>query len=424
MTVTSYLLLGLATSLHCVAMCGGLVLTYSVGDASRGRLLRKLTPHLAYQASKIVSYMAVAAVLGAVSAAVGGASDIAGVRNWILLLAGVYMVMLGLGMTGYFPWLRRLSPRPPKSLARLLSRNRKRALADAAEGETHLVTPITFGLLTGLMPCAPLIAAQIGAMSSGSPATAMALMLAFGLGTAPLMLAFGLASSFASGAFRERMQYVAAAAVIIFGLVIFNRGLMAVGSPVTFDSVRQAVVGSPSTGVQAWHEVGGVAQYDLVIADTKFVPDVVELPADRPARLVVDRREEYACSAQLAVPQLGVLADLKPFAKTVVELPATKAGSYTLTCGMAMMSGRIVFGAPSAGGGFAWVAVVAFALAAVAVAVVLGMRGRAGAVRRTDGTGEAATVLGFSIAEALIVVAAILVAVLAGLYAGGAFAPR
>jgi plastocyanin domain-containing protein len=47
----------------------------------------------------------------------------------------------------------------------------------------------------------------------------------------------------------------------------------------------------------------------------------------------------------LAVPRLGVLADLKPFGRTVVEIPATKAGSYPLTCGMAMMSGRIVFSA-------------------------------------------------------------------------------
>jgi sulfite exporter TauE/SafE len=268
----------------------------------------------------------------------------------VMLVAGVYMVLLGVGMTGWVPWLRRLSPRAPRFLVKWLSRSRKRAIADKSEGETHLVTPVTFGLLTGLMPCAPLIAAQIGAMSSGSPVTGMTLMLAFGLGTAPLMLAFGLASSFASGAFRERMQYVAAAAVIIFGLVIFNRGLMAVGSPVTFDSVGQAVVGGTRGGTQAWREVDGVATYDLVIQNTKFVPDVVELPAGRPVRLVVDRREDVGCSAQIAVPQLGILRDLTPFAKTVVDLPPTPAGSYTLTCGMAMMTGRIVFRAPAAGG--------------------------------------------------------------------------
>jgi sulfite exporter TauE/SafE len=384
LTFASYLLLGLATSLHCVAMCGGFVLTYSVGDAGRGGLLRRLVPHLAYHTAKIASYVAVAAVLGAASAALGRALDITGPRNWILLLAGAYMVLLGLGMTGYFPWLRRLSPRPPRFLVRLLSRNRKRALADSAEGETHLVTPLTFGLLTGLMPCAPLIAAQLGAMSAGSPLGGMTLMLAFGLGTAPLMLAFGVVSSFASGAFRDRMHYVAAVAVVVLGLLLVNRGLVAVGSPVSFETVSHAIVGTRITGVQAWRDVGGTAEYELVIENTRFVPDTVELPADRPVRLIVDRREDAPCSAQLAVPQLGVLKDLTPFGKTVVELPATGSGSYTLTCGMAMMSGHIVFGRPPVDSASLWVA-AAGVLAALVGAVLVVVRRRAAAARGTSG---------------------------------------
>jgi plastocyanin domain-containing protein len=68
------------------------------------------------------------------------------------------------------------------------------------------------------------------------------------------------------------------------------------------------------------------------------------IPADKPVRLIVDRREANACSAQLAVPQLGVLATLKDNGTTVVELPAAKAGSYTLTCGMGMMAGTLTVG--------------------------------------------------------------------------------
>jgi plastocyanin domain-containing protein len=140
------------------------------------------------------------------------------------------------------------------------------------------------------------------------------------------------------------MGYLAAVAVRIFGLVFLNRGLTLVGSPVTFDSVRQAVVGA-GTAKSAWREVGGVAEVAIVIENTRFVPDVIALPADRPVRLLVDRREDAGCSAQIAVPQFGVLADLAPFATTTVDLPAMPAGSYTLTCGMGMMSGRLEVGA-------------------------------------------------------------------------------
>jgi sulfite exporter TauE/SafE len=339
--VVPYLMLGLATSLHCVAMCGSLVLTFAVkGAPEGGALAPRLVPHLAYQAAKITSYAAVALVLGGIAAAAGGALDITGFRSWIMVVAGAYMVLLGLGMTGWFPVLQRLSPRPPQALVKAMSKVRKKSATAATGGAAGLAMPVTFGLLTGLMPCAPLIAAQAGAMTSGSPLTGAALMVAFGVGTAPLMLVFGLASSFASGALRRRMGYVAAIAVLVFGLVFLDRGLTLVGSPLTFASVRQAVVGT-GAAKGSWREVGGVAEVDLVIENTRFVPDVISLPADRPVRLVVDRREDAGCSAQLAVPQFGVLADLAPFAKTVVELPAMPAGSYTLTCGMGMMSGRL-----------------------------------------------------------------------------------
>jgi sulfite exporter TauE/SafE len=342
-TPLSYLLLGLATSLHCVAMCGGLVLTYSVRDEAEGVGMRRLTPHLVYQGSKIVSYVAIAFALGAVAAALGGSSAIESTRNWILLVAGVYLVGLGLSMTGRFPWLRRLSPQPPRFLIRLLTQNRRRARSNRGRDTLDLTTPIVFGLLTGLMPCAPLIAAQIGAMSAGSPLRGAQLMAAFGIGTAPALIVFGLASGFTSRALRQRMQYVAAVAVIVFGLVLVDRGLMLVGSPVTFDSARRAILGGAADRtLRAWRLRDGVPTFDLVISDTRFTPDIVRLPAGRRTRIVVDRREAIACSDQVAVPGLGVLADLAPNGITVVEVPAGKAGSYTLTCGMGMMAGTLV----------------------------------------------------------------------------------
>jgi sulfite exporter TauE/SafE len=417
-----YLLLGLATSVHCVAMCGSLVMTYSIRQDASGGVLRRLTPHLAYQGAKILSYMAVAVVLGTIAALVGSALDLTSFRNWVMVIAGGFMVLLGASMTGYFPWLVRLTPRPPAFLVRLLSRNRKRAIEESTAGRVSLATPITFGLLTGLMPCAPLIAAQAGAMSVASPVRGAVLMLGFGLGTAPLMLLLGVVSGLLGATFRRRMQYVAAAAVVIFGLVILNRGLMLVGSPVTFDTMRQVVTGAAPAATTGATEQ---ARADLVIENTRFVPETVAVPADRPVSLVVDRREDDACSDQLAIPQLGVLVDLKPFAKTTVDLPATGAGSYTLTCGMGMMSGRIVFGAADALGPSR----IALGLIAVALLGVVGwvlLRSSrvvpATGVVCEDGAEPAAsarTILGFTPAEALVVAVAVAVAVAAGLWLGG-----
>ncbi|MDO8964574.1 MAG: sulfite exporter TauE/SafE family protein [Coriobacteriia bacterium] len=348
----SMLGVGLVTSIHCVFMCGGLVLTYAVKGTEEGPLYRRLLPHLVYQGAKILSYATVALILGGLVALLGRAFDITPFRNWLMVAAGVYMVLLGIGMTGKVKALRNLTPRPPQFLIRALSKNRKQAVADANAGRTSLATPLMFGLLTGLMPCAPLIAAQAAAISAGTPALSALAMVGFGLGTAPLMLVFGFASSLLSKQFQAKLQIVAAVAVMLFGLVILNRGLMVVGSPVTFETVKSAIVSGPRVADSAAPfktAPDGVVEIPLTIENVQFSPQNSSLPADRPVRLIVDRKEANACSAQLAIPQLGVLADLKDNAVTVVDVPAAKAGSYTLTCGMGMMAGGItVGGAPVA----------------------------------------------------------------------------
>ena len=126
---------------------------------------------------------------------------------------------------------------------------------------------------------------------------------------------------------------------------------MVVGSPVTFDTVRTAVVGTSvaPTGTQYKTGADGVVEIPVTIQNTQFVPQTVSIPADKPVRLVVDRKEANACSAQLALPQLGILKNLADNAVTTVDVPAAKAGAYTLTCGMGMMSGSLVVGGASGG---------------------------------------------------------------------------
>lgn len=326
------LAIGLVTSVHCVAMCGPLVVTYAVKGARDGSLIERAVPHLAYQGAKLVSYVAVGLVLGWV----GSLFDLNGARGWVTLAAGVAMVAVGLQMTGKFPSLARLMPRMPRPLVTALSRLRK-----SNAGEASLSTPIAFGLLTGLMPCGPLVAAQIAAAGTGSPASGALAMLGFGLGTMPLMLGFGTASSMLGAPLKKKMMAFSAVLVTVLGLVMFNRGLGLVGSPVTAQSVVRAVL--PESGSRASYAFAedGVAEVRLTIENVEFGPAVLEVPANKPVRLIVDRREDNPCSAQLAVPQAGVLVDLAPFNETIVDLPPLAEGRYTLTCGMGMMSGEI-----------------------------------------------------------------------------------
>lgn len=344
----SMLTLGLVTSVHCISMCGPMVVSYALKGTEDGTLAQRLVPNLAYQAAKLTSYTLVGVILGAI----GSAFNIDGIRPYIMLVAGGLMVILGLGMTGKVPWAAKLTPRPPKFLMDAIVRTRRKAKDDAERGTSSLGTPITFGLLTGLMPCAPLMGAQLAAAGTGSPILGGLAMLSFGIGTSPLMLAFGTASGLIPKRWKDRMMVALAAVVIVLGGVYIDRGLMRLGSPVTFQTIRASVLGeqtTASTTTDFKTGADGVVEVPLVIENVRFSPQNLSIPADKPVRLVVDRRESNACSDQLSIPQLGISAvDLKANGTTTIDLPASKAGSYTLTCGMGMMSGRLTVGTGAA----------------------------------------------------------------------------
>jgi Cu+-exporting ATPase len=361
--------LGLVTSLHCIAMCGPLVMTYAVRSAEGESLGRRALPHAAYQVARIASYVAVGLALGAI----GSAIDLTGVRGWVMAGAGALMVVIGLGSTGLVPAFRFARLPMPHALTRALDRTQRRAEDRVrAGGRARLTTPIVFGLLTGLMPCAALQAAQLSAATAGSALGGAIGMLGFGLGTAPLMLGLGTASGYLGARLKKRVFTVAAIAIVVLGLVTLDRGATLLGSPVTARSIATSALGTASTGTGNGFTVAsdGVAEVKVAIIDTTYVPSTLSVPAGRPVRLIVDRQEDAACSDQLVIGQLGVRADLKPNGVTVVDLPASAAGGYGMTCGMGMMSGRIESGIVGGGPNWALLAVLALMFSATGTGVV------------------------------------------------------
>jgi len=342
MFATSFAL-GLATSVHCIAMCGPMVVTYVVRCADDATWWGRLAPNLAYQGARITSYVVVGTLLGAI----GSVLDFDAARPWVMVIAGVFMIVLGLGMTGRFPWALKLTPRPPKALITAVSRLRRKATAAGEESEGTLVVPIAFGLLTGLMPCAPLQAAELVAATSGSALYGGVVMLAFGLGTAPLLLIFGTASSMVPTAWKQRLHSALAIVVIISGLIFLNRAALLTGFPISSRAVTGLFSGSTSQSALEFTEgADGVAEVPLVIQNVQYFPSSVVVPANRPVRLIVDRREAVGCSDFLVIADMGVSVPLAPNATTEVELPASEPGTYPMTCGMGMMSGEIVVRTP------------------------------------------------------------------------------
>lgn len=197
---TSYAMLvviGLLTSVRCVAMCGGLVISQSLGrgpapaleSGRAGPSPDRLRPGLLYNSGRLVSYTLVGGLVGSLGS-VFAFSETA--KGLITGLAGFFMLWLGLSMFGLLPslpslpGLSRLSSGLPAPLRRFGAKVSARL---AGRG------PFAVGLLGGLMPCGPLQTMQLYALGTGSAVAGALSMFLFALGTLPLLLVFGAAAS-------------------------------------------------------------------------------------------------------------------------------------------------------------------------------------------------------------------------------------
>lgn len=161
---------GLITSLHCAGMCGPLacVVMPSRADAADGP-----TVSTVYHLSRLSAYAALGAMAGGL-----GRMPLTWLNGTALRWLPWVVVLYFLAMA--FRWERRLPK--PLWLARLTLR-----LGPWARRQSRLKAAAVVGWATPLLPCGPLYFLVTLALLSGSAVRGVEFMLAFGLGTVPLL---------------------------------------------------------------------------------------------------------------------------------------------------------------------------------------------------------------------------------------------
>ena len=250
---------GLVTSLHCIAMCGGITLSQTVArqtpaeaDEQARRGVARLLPAILYNGGRVASYTVVGGIVGALGSLFSLSAMLKGLMPAI---AGLFMLFIGIRMLGIFPWLSRLRIGVPMAGRRLGQK------AAARRG------PFVVGLLNGLMPCGPLQTMQVYALGTGSFFNGALAMFLFSLGTVPLMFGFGAISSYLSARFNRWMLKASAVLVMVLGLVMFTRGLSLFGVPLLPD---------PSAAVAVAVIQGDVQTVATSIESGRYSPFVVQ----------------------------------------------------------------------------------------------------------------------------------------------------
>lgn len=206
-------LLGLVSSLHCVQMCGPIVLSFSLplcGVPARTRSMAQL----AYNAGRVVTYSILGAAAGLAGATI---SKISGFESAATLAAGALMIGAGLVLAGLFKSSPLIAIGAPAPFSRRIGRM---LLSPGA------ATKFRMGLLLGFLPCGLIYAALLKAVATQTALGGAATMLAFGLGTAGPLFVLGMFSAALTQWLGRWTTQFAALSVVLMGASLIWRGLM------------------------------------------------------------------------------------------------------------------------------------------------------------------------------------------------------
>ena len=315
---------GIITGFHCIAMCGGFVVSYTTKNALKGH--KSFKQHLIYGGAKVISY----AIIGGIFGLIGGIVAFSvGLRGWVAILAGIFMIFYALGMLG-FTWFKRFQLNP-KFLMRFTSKASHKA-------QGPFVGPLITGLLSGLfIACGPLQAMYLYAAWTGNFLTGLFSLGVFGLGTLPVMIGFGSIATAISHKTTKKILKVGAIIVLILGIIILNRGLTVMGSPYSYNGLKTSLIGGGIGAVIS----NGYQEINMDVTASGWSPNSFVLKKGVPVKWNINVKELTGCNNEIIVRDYNLDFKLKKGMQTI-EFTPDKAGTVQWSCWMGMIPGSFV----------------------------------------------------------------------------------
>jgi len=203
----SAILLGLASSLHCIGMCGPLVMSIPVQHLPQHK---KILGILVYQFGRIGTYM----ILGILAGLIGWRIGVAGWQQVFSISIGIVMLFFLLSRLFFkkiegWKWFN-------QKVIRLISWSMHR------HGFSGMYL---MGAANGLLPCGMVYIAISGAMATGTILNALVFMLFFGLGTLPALFSLAFWGTRLSWQNKQAMRKLVPYVVGLTAILLIIRGL-------------------------------------------------------------------------------------------------------------------------------------------------------------------------------------------------------
>jgi uncharacterized protein len=335
-SLPAFLLLGVVAGFSsCAALVGGVVLSmskqwgelYSADDPFK----KRIEPHLLFNIGRLISY----AGLGALLALIGSTLHFSTSLSAVLVIAiSLIMVLLGLQMLGV-KYFQRFQFTMPKSITRYV--------ADETNFKGRYM-PFSMGALTFFLPCGFTLTAQTFALISGNPLQGSLIMLAFALGTLPMLLIIGISSVkfLAKPNLAATFLKVAGVLVLFFALFNINNQLVVLNAP-----NLNSVLGSHATSIAAGASdlppvVDGKQVLKMKASSKGYDPSTLKVRAGTPVLWEIEDTGTSGCTN--AIVSRDLFQDqiaLTPGQTSTKEFTAQKPGRYQFSCWMGMVKGEI-----------------------------------------------------------------------------------
>ncbi len=209
--LVSGFLLGFLGSMHCVGMCGPIMLALPFKSKSSFRFILK---RMLYHSGRIMVYAGFGLLVGVL----GDKLNFSGIQHILTITSGILLLIFGL-----------LSILKVNLLAKITFFEKlyilvKKSLGKYIIGDS-LLSGFLLGVLNGFLPCGFVYVALAGAIAYSNTFYSPLFMIVFGLGTMPALILVSVLPQLMSKRIAFNSQRLIPVFTIVFAVLIILRGL-------------------------------------------------------------------------------------------------------------------------------------------------------------------------------------------------------
>jgi len=211
----SAFLIGLAGGVHCIGMCGGIVVALRMATPSH----RSPLPFtLMYNVGRIVSYSIAGALTGALGTILN--RTLPNASTILTIFSGVMLIMLALYLGNWYKGLNALES---------LGQGIFKRIQPLSKRFIPFSTPLhalPYGFIWGWLPCGLVYSTLTWSLSSSSALDGALIMLFFGLGTLPTLIAASFSVDYLVRGFQHPItRQLIASAILMYAILLIYRAI-------------------------------------------------------------------------------------------------------------------------------------------------------------------------------------------------------